>query len=139
MKKEDKQLLLQELCARLPYGVIIQVKDWTTLDTDLEIGHIQRLQNEDIELKPYLRPLSSMTEEEDKERIQLGIWRNSQAKGCEVTRIVPDTSEDCSSQPFQNALKFLLKKHFDIFGLIPKGLAIAVTKENNPYDTKVIT
>ena len=91
-------------------------------------------QNEKGEyIKPYLRPMSSMTEEEDEERIQLGIWRSSQTKGYEVTRIDPDTSECYNSQAFQNALKFLLKNHFDIFGLIPKGLAIEVTEENNPY------
>lgn len=88
----------------------------------------------DMKSLPYLRPLSSMTKEEDEKRIQLGIWRSSQINGCEVTRIVPDTSfEIYNSQPFQNALNFLLRGHFDIFGLIPKGLAIEITEDNNPY------
>lgn len=40
MTQEDKELLLRDLCARLPYGVIIQIKDWTVLDAELKIGHI---------------------------------------------------------------------------------------------------
>lgn len=56
------------------------------------------------------------------------------ANGYEVTRINPEgISESYDSQAFQNALDFLLREHFDIFGLIPKGLAIEVTEENNPY------
>lgn len=145
MKQEDKDLLLRYLSMALPYNLKLQYQgkdyDYFGIDRGRIFVNIARpgewLSHTNIyEVKPYLRPMSSMTEEEDKERIRLGIWRNSQAKGCEVTRIIPDTSEDYSSQPLQNALKFLLKKHFDIFGLIPKGLAIAVTEENNPYDTK---
>ena len=86
------------------------------------------------DFKPYLRPLSSMTEEEDKKRIQLGIWRSSQTYGHEVTRITPDILECYNSSAFQNALDFLLREHFDIFGLIPKGLAIEITEGNNPYN-----
>ena len=47
MTQEDKQLLLKDLCARLPYGPIIRVSDWTPLDTELKVGHISRLMNED--------------------------------------------------------------------------------------------
>ena len=35
MTQEDKELLLRDLCARLPYGVIIQIKDWTVLALQL--------------------------------------------------------------------------------------------------------
>lgn len=144
MKQEDKELLLKDLGARLRYRVKV-----TTTNPSVELGVISgisienkisvRTKHADIvfdctEVKPYLRPMSSMTEEEDKERIQLGIWRSSQINNYEVTRISPDISESYNSQAFQNALDFLFKKHFDIFGLIPKGLAIAVTKENNPYN-----
>ena len=110
MVQEDKNLLLVDLCARLPYGVEIQVKEWATLDTELKIGHIQRLQNDNIELKPYLRPLSSMTEEEE-------IFYN----------IKYPYIKNYEQVDWLNA------HHFDYRGLIEKGLAIEVTKENNPY------
>lgn len=88
MKQEDKQLLLKDLCARLPYGVIVDYKEnefeiphWkiTTIypDTfDGWIGYNKRVGAGSEsgsrpfkiwEVKPYLRSMSSMTEEEKKE------------------------------------------------------------------------
>ena len=76
----------------------------------------------DVELnavKPYLRPMSSMTEEEKEEYCNL------------------QTKFLCSSQyPVTDAYElfdWLNARHFDYRGLIPMGLAIAVTEENNPY------
>lgn len=154
MKQEDKDLLLAYLSMALPFGVKLKkynednsavelysinlehetIQYWSYKSSSLQIGGYGHLIRHDkLQFKPYLRPMSSMTEEEDKQRIQLGIWRSSQANGHEVTGIKPDIFESYNSQAFQNALGFLLKNHFDIFGLIPKGLAIAVTEENNPY------
>ena len=139
MKQEDKDLLLRYLSMALPYKVMIKYKGtfgeepepMTLFNLNCVVANLHY----EVEgCKPYLRPLSSMTEEEDKKRIQLGIWRSSQTNGYEVTRIDPDTSECYNSQAFQQALDFLLGEHFDIFGLIPKGLAIEVTEENNPYN-----
>ena len=98
MTQEEKQLLLKDLCARLPYNTNIQVKDWTILNTELKIGHIQRLQNDDIELKPYLRPMSSMTDEECEE--------------VEKHITIYDTVD------------WMNKHHFDYRDLIKKGLAL---------------
>ena len=75
MTQEDKQLLLKDLSARLPYGVKIELTWWvmgegTYINTTLEPDHIEQLLNDeygDTEIKPYLRPLSSMTEEEEDE------------------------------------------------------------------------
>ena len=114
MIQKDKELLLKDLCGRLPYGVEIQVKEWATLDTELKIGHIQRLLNDNIELKPYLRSTSSITTEE-KEELVKEFWGSHTIK---------DRFEEVC---------WYLSKHFDINGLIPKGLAIEVTEENNPY------
>ena len=137
MTQEEVQLLLKDLSARLPYGVCVHIryKEGEPCYGKLTSRDIQWFIDSNIEvIKPYLRTMSSMTEEEDKQRIQLGIWRSSQTNGHEVTGIKPDISQSYNSQAFQRALIFLLKNHFDIFGLIPKGLAIAVTKENNPYN-----
>ncbi len=120
-----KMLLLKDLCSRLPYGVkcnrygnVYQLVD---IDIKREIVYLLRDDNYvpysvlrgDI-IKPYLRPLSSMTEEEKEELIK-NFWGSHTAK---------DTFEE---------LSWYLSKHFDINGLIPKGLAIEVTEDNNPY------
>ena len=110
MTQEEKQLLLVDLCARLPYEVKIQVNEWTSLDTVLKVGHVARLINGDIELKPYLRPMNSMTEEEE-------IYYNT----------VYTTLKFYEKEDWLNA------HYFDYRGLIERGLAIPVTKENNPY------
>lgn len=111
MTQEDKELLLKDLCARLPYGVIIQIKDWTVLDAELKIGHINRLQINDVELKPYLFPMSSMTDEQYKE-----YWELEHSGNMEHLSIP--------------ALDWLNKNHFDYRGLIEKGLAIDATSLN---------
>lgn len=137
MNREDKDLLFGYLSMALPYDVCVHIryKEGEPCYGKLTPRDIQWFIDSNIEvIKPYLRSMSSMTEEEDKQRIQLGIWRSSQTNGHEVTGIKPDIFQSYNSQAFQRAFNFLLKNHFDIFGLIPKGLAIAVTKENNPYN-----
>lgn len=122
MKQEDKELLLKDLCARLLYGIKVlyenqlfdiqyieplyyEVKllDFTT--TTVPIRHI----------KPYLRPMSSMTDEELKEYKHFVAFSGS-----------PDGAS--------NFVDWLNAHHFDYRGLIEKGLAIEVTKDNNSYD-----
>ena len=120
MKQEDKELLLKDLCSRLPYGVIIQIKDWTVLDAELKIGHINRLQINDVELKPYLFPMSSMTEEQ---KVIYGDLCYS---------IIQSLAKNMQSE-LNELINWLNAHHFDYRGLIEKGLAIPVTKENNPY------
>ena len=72
---EDKELLLKDLCARLPYGVIGLVHKTHGDDYNISIvgGDIDLLSHQFINLKPYLRPMSSMTEEEEKEYLKLII------------------------------------------------------------------
>lgn len=111
MTQEQKQLLLKDLCARLPYGTIIQVKDWAVLDTELEIGHINQLQNDDLELKPYLRPMSSMTPDERKE----------------YDKLIANCLYDAEAYFFKNYNRlydWLLVHHFDYRGLISMGVAL---------------
>ena len=126
MTKEDKELLLKDLCGRLPYGVkcIALLKQidgslksifgifkgyngWASIGNNLV----------DIEtVKPYLRPMSSMTDEEKKELNNILEYQ-----------YYSDDSCMCESTDWLNA------HHFDYRGLIPMNLAIEVTKENNPY------
>jgi len=78
MTDEEKQLLLKDLCARLPYGVVIKDTYSGHYGRLVEIGNtfayfISELNGNTLDVqvgyvKPYLRPMSSMTEEEKKER-----------------------------------------------------------------------
>lgn len=138
MTQEDKSLLLQDLCARLPYGVIVgySTKDNpNTLDKigeiiyiDIRFGMIQMQVESGISyglppsefIKPYLRPMSSMSEKEKEEYYTIII----RSQGCSF-----ENGESATT----TVNDWLLSKHFDVRGLISKGLAIAVTKENNPY------
>ena len=113
MTQEDNELLLKDLCARLPYGVIIQIKDWTVLDAELKIGHINRLQINDVELKPYLFPMSSMTDYQKSDyQFITERWMND------------------PSHSINDSIDWLNKNHFDYRGLIEKGLVIDATGLN---------
>ena len=129
MNQEEKNLLLKDLCARLPYGVKVRCD----FGLDGEITEISRTKNNlyyckyldckegycYIEsLKPYLFPLSSMTEEEweDYQKIRMMDWVHGDINGT-----------------FINAgliVDWLNAHHFDYRGLIEKGLAIDATNLN---------
>ena len=152
MTKEEIQLLLKDLCARLPYGVRGKVKAdtvvphkydidgfpvETTFDVDVELQRIDVStdkifvstfdNNEDLgdyieecqndipyiieEFTPYLRPMSSMTKEEDKE---WQYYKNAIAESCDE-RLEERISE---------LHDWLNAHHFDYRGLIEKGLAL---------------
>lgn len=78
MTQEEKQLLLKDLCARLPYGFTVHRysdnRNITLKKNELdEFSHFLEY-SEGEEFKPYLRPMSSMTEEE---REELSHYENS--------------------------------------------------------------
>ena len=121
MTQENKELLLKDLCARLPYGVKIELSwwdmgEWKYIDTTLEADHIEQLINDedgDIEIEPYLRPMSSMTNEQKREYQYI------------TERWMYDSSYSIS-----DSIDWLNKNHFDYRGLIEKGLAIDATELN---------
>ena len=133
MTPEDKELLLKDISGRLPYGLIVQISlfrnDGRKGDIELD-PHVTENIWEIIDkyhALPYLRPMSSMTEEESKE------YRKTQ-----ITKWVK--SVDCTYGGYyehKDTIKtfdWLNAHHFDYRGLIKKGLAIEVTKENNLYE-----
>lgn len=135
MTQEDKDLLLKDLCKRLSYGVKILHKGWN-YEWDDELSTIERVVGIDEDFiytkvidthngeeyrddkhfintfddKLFLRPMSSMT---DEERQEYGLVL------CGELSI--------------NQYDWLNAHHFDYHGLIEKGLAIPVTDKNNPY------
>lgn len=121
MTQEDKQLLLCDLCARLPYKVKVYHPDYDepqTLDTiftpEAYSGGAIRCDVDDYwekphtleDCKPYLRPMESMNIEE------LNAFVNLEGVAL---------------------FDWIFEHHLDFRGLIKRGLAIEVTEENNPY------
>ena len=143
MTQEQKDLLLKDLCARLPYGVKVQVdlQSDTYPPITCKVCSIEYAEpgsafigvetspdtyNEFREFlcKPYLFPLSSMTEELwDKEFRRYGITeftRDSFKYGCETLELYNGNPYLSNIHGFINTL---IKNHFDVYGLIPMGLA----------------
>ena len=111
MTDKDKQILITDLCARLPYGVKMKTcrsKSTEALKTYMDINHLI-----DIGWLPYLRPMSSMTDKEMAERISL-LWS-----------LEGHIDEDITYK-YQD---WLNAHHFDYRGLIPMGLALEAPKD----------
>ena len=130
MTQEDKELLLKDLCARLPYRVKIEFTWWVmdegTCDiTTLEPDHIEQIRNDEVgnaEIKSYLFPMSSMTDEQKEEYYILCDFVPTYHH--EVGDIIEDAYDNWESIDYLNA------HHFDYRGLIEKGLAIDATGLN---------
>lgn len=122
MTQEDKQLLLKDLCARLPYhtkcycewskeapngtsGCIDELS--TFLIDELEIIGVPEYDCQISDIKPYLRPMSSMTEEEKKTLNNILEYQYYSDDSCMC-----------------EAGDWLLEHHFDNRHLIEKGLAL---------------
>ena len=136
MTQEERKLLLKDLCARLPYGVKYCRDSWN-YEWDQEMSVVEVLEDIDKEgyinyhkvykvwdIKPYLRPLSSMTEEEIKE-----FRKNSDFEEREAYEVrangenkIVILQADCDLSAKE--LDWLNAHHFDYRGLIEKGLAL---------------
>lgn len=124
MTQEEKQLLLKDLCARLPYEVFVEydygdgVKRATKFHGNYHyLMMLGKLQWKDF--KPYLRPMSSMTEDERKEY-------NDIVKNTIDFYDCPKSEDVCL---FTIPIDWLNKKNFDYRGLIPMGLALEAPEE----------
>lgn len=156
MTQKDKELLLKDLSARLPYGVKILHKSWN-YEWDDELSTIERVVGIDEDFiytkvidthngeeykdnkwpidtfdnKLFLRPMSSMVEEE------CDMVEEILGDKCIFDFIGNGDIILKQGQFSQNKLAELYDYynsiHVDYRGLIEKGLAIEVTEENNPY------
>ena len=143
MTQEDKELLLKDLCARLPYKPIVQIDDcgiWDLRGVDHDdsaelrdrviVWHGENYPSSKnsfpiINCKPYLFPLSSMTEEQKYEYESLCIKETSECTDLYGIIFTKDYYYDTVE-----SIDYLYKNHIDIRGLIPKGLAIDATGLN---------
>ena len=140
MTQEQKDLLLKDLCARLPYGVkgLVtfngnhfmtqhQVED-RTIDGKLydRFAEFQDSWYDNVTIKPYLFPLSSMTVEQKNSFPFSYSFLEALIDG----GVYFDEDECITINDMIYVIQWCYKNHFDIYGLIPMGLANDATGLN---------
>lgn len=127
MTQEEKELVLKDICTRLPYGVYVEIS-WEYSKTDVhtsieyyEFPNIDSLFNmfwdeKCISIKPYIRQISSMTEEEKK------IYRSKQS-------VIFDFKGNKLYVDNYHSLDYLDSIHVDYRGMIERKLAIKSPEE----------
>ena len=133
MNQEEKKLLLIDLCARLPYDntYVQYTGDVPTGLGAVKLNHeiikiIETLPEElNITVKPYLRPMSSMTEEEKENYYNL------------CTKVWDVHIDDYWYYDNYKSYDWLNAHHFDVRGLIEKGLAIDSTNKYYTSNEKI--
>lgn len=130
MTQEEKDLLMKDLCSRLPYGVkgvnkagiVTDPSDWycgfVRLSKELE----NRICNSDW--RPYLFPLDSITIEQERELSKLGV------SYCEYALHDDTRGLGIMVDEAYIFFEFCYKHHIDFLGLIDMGLAIDCTNKN---------
>ena len=148
MKQEDKEILIRDLCGRLSYGVKAYIKNWSNLsrkyyegiytvesiDPSLNtiIGYSERsfveviVDNDDYEIKPYLFPMSNMTEEQKK--YITDKWGINEEFDFEIDPYCGKYFVELGYTV--EFIDWLNKNHFDYRGLIKKSLALDATGLN---------
>lgn len=145
MKQEDKELLLRDLCSRLPYGVILNCCD--SIGEKLTAINENGLINYDYdidEVKPYLFPLKSMSKEQKKDLLIHVLGK----KDCKHFQVLSDGSIDSTyakqqkleyfnfcwvnfdSETTSAYIDWCNKNHIDYRNLISKNLALDATGLN---------
>lgn len=117
MTQEEKQLLLIDLCARLPYGVTCQLSKTNagvSITEKLKLGGLEHFIVGSMAVKPYLRRMLSMTEEERRHYDELAC--------------------DFDGISMADSIDWLNKNMFDYRGLIEKDLALEAP--DNMYNTE---
>jgi len=125
MTQEEKQLLIKDLCARLPYGINVLVSSLHTTDSvrkKLNANLLFGLQKSVLTIKPYLRPMSSMTEEEKKYISDKCGFSISGSIRNECGLVMPVLAADW-------LIDFYNEHHIDYHGLIPMGLALEASAD----------
>ena len=149
MTQEEKQLLLKDICARIPYGLFCQAEDGKgklisvecSTGEDLvyvDFGYPEAKEydlNEGDSIKPYLRPMSSMTEEEKKEYesfFSTGEYSCGGSLYGTEYEYIADSPDDISQSIC--LFDWLDVHHFDYRGLIEKGLALEAPEDMYKLD-----
>ena len=160
MTQIEKELLLKDLCTRIPYGVVGKCEIDASYDTSfdtifqthkfnavvygfkedllfvtplIEDRDEQTFAEEEVadgvdilDFTPYLFPLSSMTSEQLFE-VQEILGKNEIEIGNGFLHIIDSDRNTITYLEILALLEWFYKNHFDIYGLIPMGLAIDAT------------
>ena len=122
MTQEDRELLLKDICARLPYGIFVKegdVDDRVIYTYDYH-PHIETC-------KPYLRPMSSMTDEEFQELHSIcphSTFNKTNVSGWIIGIDGSEYGRISRIDEISKLIDWLNAHHFDYHGLIEKGLAL---------------
>lgn len=135
MTQNEKDLLIKDLCARLPYGVkveyeneIFDVEHVCPMYEEVKLDIPESWTIEVLEVKPYLFPMPSMTKEQEKE------YDKAYMKDMEAVR--NNLLKFAKGEPILDGaimyhhIEWLNKNKFDYRGLIPMGLANDATGKN---------
>jgi hypothetical protein len=135
MTQKEKELLLKDLCSRLPYGVKGNYQnsdDELLMKVTITYGSLKpngMVMTGDI--KPYLLPLSSMTEEQKNEIMDLEwSFDNDNSRICNILECFGTYRAYVDHTCCSELIDWLNKNHFDYRGLIERGLAIDATGLN---------
>ena len=134
MSQEDKELLFKDLCTRLPYNPMVEYKGEIYNVLGITVGRLVLCKpfmscalNEYPlveEVKLYLYPLSTMTDEQKKE---YNFWKHD-IPVCHYE--YGDVIEEQELLESPESFNYLIENHFDYYGLIPMGLAKDATGLN---------
>ena len=130
MTNEDKLLLLKDISARLPYKVIVErtyIPENNGYTCELSSYTLDFVTNDKWDIKPYLRPMSSMTKKERQFLLKFGTV--GMDENDKVFDVYPFGME--KTMP---VIDFLNAHHFDYRGLIEMGLALEAP--DDMYKTK---
>lgn len=136
MTKEEEQLVLKDLCGRLPHGVKVSLFGWdkfpcTVTKIDIKLKKIFCPEANSYQyinvIKPYLRPIKSMTEDECNELFKIlkidennGDWLKINDIG--VIRLFTELGKDFYE--IADAMDYLYSIHVDFRYMIEEGLAL---------------
>lgn len=152
MTQKDKELLLKDLCARLPYKPRVRYYYCSigsaAINGYSDEGYLSYQNLEDFSIYPkyglektrvynilpYLRPMSSMTEEEKEEISELLDASIEIDSDGDITYFGGYSIIPCSD--YQIYIDYLISHHFDFRGLIPMGLAIEAPEGMYKINTK---
>ena len=140
MTQEEKDILIKDLSARLPYGVIVETPkgkghicdiNLTIFGAELGVNINPTVRDTFSinDVKPYLFPLSSMTEEQKKELRDME-WSFDGSTICNILECFGTYRAYVSHSCCSDLIDWCIKNNFDYRGLIPLGLAIDATGLN---------
>ena len=136
MIQENKEILIKDLCARLPYGVKVLFENkvfsidyisakYEEIKLDIPDNYTLDITN----VKPYLFPLSSMTRKQLFD-VQEIIGKNEIEIEDGFLHIINYDRNTITYLEILAVFEWFYKNHFDIYGLIPMGLALDATGLN---------